>query len=565
MQKNRTRTVIILLTAAAVILLLIAGIGLFRELRKTEIPDTPKENSAPIGTDIPQNRQISTEIPAKDVPHGRKRSETLLRGIFADDMECVFVKEERCYYLPVSPDSIGDEMGIELYFWIPGNGSVVFQNEEILPQSTFQIETDREYLFYVYNETDYQQCCLRFTTLPILSIETERSIGTSDTACSIRLLDGNRDAYGGEAMIESNAAIRIRGATSASLLKKPYRLSLKEQDGTTPCKRSLLGLRSDDDWILDAMYIDPTRMHNHLAIELWNEFTAGHYPATNTPAASGKYVEVVINGEYMGLYDLLEPVDRKQLNLDPDDGFLIKSFSWEGAYFEKAAPFPTSGTWLSFELKYPKNPTKKELHHIWSDFYQLHQATVQSEKDPETFYELAQLHLDRENITDYWIFITAFQMRDNRGKNLYWSSVRLSDNPAVFYITPWDCDCAFGYRYWPGTLPRKRDEYFNQYTDDFRLLKQYLEYDIGDSRALLRQKWEKETRENGILSLENLYRKIDQYRTLLTESGAWDRETKRWPASMPADPEEEFEYMKTWLADRYDYMETLLEPYRETN
>ena len=39
-------------------------------------------------------------------------------------------------------------------------------------------------------------------------------------------------------------------------------------------KEELFNLRNDDDWILDAMYIDPSRSRNITAMQIWQTFLA---------------------------------------------------------------------------------------------------------------------------------------------------------------------------------------------------------------------------------------------------------------------------------------------------
>lgn len=66
--------------------------------------------------------------------------------------------------------------------------------------------------------------------------------------------------------------------------------------------RTLLGLRSDNYWILDAMVVDPARMRNRVGMDLWNDMaTPPYYAASGRSVRTGvrgRLVEVFVNGAY---------------------------------------------------------------------------------------------------------------------------------------------------------------------------------------------------------------------------------------------------------------------------
>lgn len=109
----------------------------------------------------------------------------------------------------------------------------------------------------------------------------------------------------------------IRGNDQPDLSKKGYRLTLKKQNSTGPSYpiRTLFGLRKDDEWILNAMYTDSSKIRDKLCADLWNQFGAERpdFPKANFGTRM-TYVEVFFNIEYWGLYLLAEPVDSRQLN-----------------------------------------------------------------------------------------------------------------------------------------------------------------------------------------------------------------------------------------------------------
>ena len=64
----------------------------------------------------------------------------------------------------------------------------------------------------------------------------------------------------------------------------------------------LFGLPKESDWVMYAPYTDKTLMRNFLAYTMSNNL--GHW------AAHCRYVEVVLNGQYVGVYVFMEKIKR---------------------------------------------------------------------------------------------------------------------------------------------------------------------------------------------------------------------------------------------------------------
>lgn len=121
--------------------------------------------------------------------------------------------------------------------------------------------------------------------------------------------------------IESDTAVwnyegrgRIRGrgnSTWAWYPKKPYRLKLDEA-------AEILGLAEDKDWVLLANYRDPTHLMNTFVFEMGQGLGM---PYTNHT----RYVELTLNGDYQGLYQLTEQVEqgKNRVEIDKHEGLLL--------------------------------------------------------------------------------------------------------------------------------------------------------------------------------------------------------------------------------------------------
>ena len=99
---------------------------------------------------------------------------------------------------------------------------------------------------------------MAFTGLPTLTIR-----GGEEEYAELVLTDPeNRDGAGG--VTAAGCRYHVRGAISVTFPKKSYKVSLRTQDGEK-VKENLLGLRKDDDWILNAMYTDSSYLREKTA------------------------------------------------------------------------------------------------------------------------------------------------------------------------------------------------------------------------------------------------------------------------------------------------------------
>ena len=84
----------------------------------------------------------------------------------------------------------------------------------------------------------------------------------------------------------------------------------------------LLGFPEENDWVLHAPYSDKSLMRNALAFHLGR--STGRY------ASRFRFCEVVVDGDYQGVYVLLEPIKD-----DDDRVDLADSDSLGGGYIAK--------------------------------------------------------------------------------------------------------------------------------------------------------------------------------------------------------------------------------------
>lgn len=179
--------------------------------------------------------------------------------------------------------------------------------------------------------------------------------------CTVSILHSNK-----EWTLDSvEAGIRGRGNSSWEWYpKKPYRIKFKK-------KQSLLGLGEAKSWVLLAEYRDPTDLMNAFVFELGQLMGL---PFTN----HNRFVEVTLNGEYIGLYHLTEQVQqgKSRVNIDEDNGFLISLDRDDGP---ELAPKETDNFWsqvygMPVCVKNPDEPSANVLNSAKTDLGNLESA-----------------------------------------------------------------------------------------------------------------------------------------------------------------------------------------------
>lgn len=104
-------------------------------------------------------------------------------------------------------------------------------------------------------------------------------------------------------------AIEIRGESSSDFAKKSFSLELQNIDGSNN-NRSLLGMPVENDFVLYGPFSDKTLVKNVLSYELFRQ--------TGRWAPRTRYVEVIINDDYRGIYVLTEKIKRDENRVDID-------------------------------------------------------------------------------------------------------------------------------------------------------------------------------------------------------------------------------------------------------
>lgn len=249
----------------------------------------------------------------------------------------------------------------------------------------------------------------------------------------------------GTARTSDSLEIKGRGNFSWNFPKKPYRMKLFK-------KVSLVGMPAiEKSWTLINNYGDKTLMRNLLANDLSKRFEMPYTPA-------GKPVDVFLNGEYKGTYQLCDQIEVATARVavekmatttttlpDLSGGYLIEMDAYAN---EEISWFTSDRNKVPVTIKYPKDD---EIIPAQSAFIKSHFEKMETALFASNFTDPANGY---QKYIDIQTFIRHFLVGELSGNtDTYWSTYMYKKkNDDKFYFGPvWDFDIAFenDYRTYP--------------------------------------------------------------------------------------------------------------------
>ncbi|MBN1998819.1 CotH kinase family protein [candidate division KSB1 bacterium] len=251
--------------------------------------------------------------------------------------------------------------------------------------------------------------------------------------------------------------IEIRGSSSAGWAKKQYNVETQLPDGTLN-NVSLLGLPAENDWILNAPYIDKSLIRNVLTYHLARKM--GRY------APRTRYCEVVLNGEYQGVYILMEKIKRDRNRVDISEmnssdvtgdavtgGYMIK-IDKPGDDFFVSDYTPANGTGyqIKYQYHYPKDRDILPQQKVYiQQFIKEFEDVLAGSKwdDPVEGYSR---YIDVDSWVDYMVIAELAKNVDAYRLSHYMHKDRDSIDGRLYMGPVWDYNLAYGLaNYYDGT------------------------------------------------------------------------------------------------------------------
>lgn len=388
--------------------------------------------------------------------------------------------------------------------------------DDLLKAKSSAISTGHVFQLYFVNESSYYAYNLVFTGMPIMNIKLQ-SKDRPDAEIGVEGALDIIDPYRFEDSIKNiPCTYSLRGASARGYEKSSYKLTLNNRK-----KISLLGMREDDDWILNALYDDSGLIHNKLSFTVWREI-AKNNNVKNDEGTTQEYAELFIDDEYLGVYGLTERIDAKELSLRDKD-VLYKCRSTRIPEEHNYSNEMTDGMDPIFLLKYPKEYSDEDWNPLkeWVNLFC---------KDEIVSYQEGIQLLNMENAIDYNLFCLLICGSDNMRKNIYFIGEYQEDGTFSFKKVPWDLNATWGNpwiedskcnfsKYDPGAI-----EEVDVWCTDIDILYYYDEVEVS---SILLERWQ-ELRKT-VLTREHLYEILDEQFGYLHLSGAYQRNYERWP------------------------------------
>ncbi len=409
------------------------------------------------------------------------------------------------------------------------------------------------------------------STLPIVKISTNGGVlnGDSQIEGQIGIVNnpsGENSFFDTPNEYAGNIGVKYRGQSSLWFAKKSLGIEMRDELWND-LDTSFLDFPKEEDWILHGPYSDKSLMRNVLTMHLAREM--GQY------ASKTQYVDLFINGDYQGIYVLMEKIKRdkdrvdvaklRDIDIDGDEltgGYIFRIDKDEAHWLSRYSVFRDARK-LEYQIVYPDldkiQPAQFAYIQTYVDSFERAMVSpnlVFGGKSFEEYIDLtsfAEAHLLNElgrNVDGYRLSSYFHKQKDSNGGKIFAGPVwdfnlafRNADycdgantEGLIFYNL-----CDGGYPFWWDVLLKN-----------------------PQFQSIVRCRWE-ELRA-GPFHKDSIFTFIDQQVDIIEPSLAqnfakWNVfGTYLWPNPLPlADSHsEEIALLKDWLSDRLTWMDANL-------
>lgn len=236
--------------------------------------------------------------------------------------------------------------------------------------------------------------------------------------------------------------VKLRGNSSGNYDKEQYLLKLIDEDGKSE-KKNLLGMGSDNEWILNVSFIDKSLLRNYLAY-----MTAGEL-MPYTPDAH--FCEVLWKDEtgyrYQGVYLLMESIKVGKHRIDlpaySENGRITPALLRRDRYNENGLMLDNYATQNGFtsgylDIEYPNKEdiTEKGIRNITEQINRFERALYADSWEEFVKY---RDYIDMESFVDYFI-LNEFFLNYDAGYNSTYMYMNYSGKLTMGPV--WDFDQA---------------------------------------------------------------------------------------------------------------------------
>lgn len=497
---------------------------------------------------------------------GKTETDTLLTeenaGLLFNGYEVPLEKDTQVFYIS-QPLKGGWQGELEPY-----HASLSVLADEYLENLPEAVSSGHIFQAVLSSGKRYQKVGIVLTGMPLVSISTEREepqeypiedidnyVFNSETRYYGEITifqsgalspesetgEGAKEEY---QILQEEVCYHERGQNSALFDKKSYAVKLLGGNGKGEA-RPLFGMKSSAKWKLLAMYSDPNKIRDKVSMELWKEIAEGE-ESFNERGPEMEYCEVILDGEYLGLYGMMLPVNEDTLGLDRTD-VLYKVMDW---YMPEEADI-LSSIEQNYEVSYPvriRYPEKTgTVEKMWEPIRRYFTCKYWS-LDFQAYGDMVCV----ENLADFYIFIQTTAGFDNYLKNTYIVARRADNESGYKMITiPWDLNYTFGncYVYDP-------DNNYTGFNGDATVnyaepvQEQLFRSSYNGEADVLKERWMRYRAD--ILRTEHITGLLQDNMDYLQETGAFGRDTEKWKE---AGNSTDLTEVKNYVEERMRYLD----------
>jgi hypothetical protein len=322
--------------------------------------------------------------------------------------------------------------------------------------------------------------------------------------------------------------IEQRGSSSTVSQKKQYGFTTLLSNNISKNNASLLGMPSENDWILNGMTFDTARIRDFLCYNLARQL--GNY------ASRTAYCEVMINNNYQGLYVLQEKIKADNDRVDVVKIGLADNYlpAVSGGFITKAdkvgmdEPIAfTLYTWYGAPVSYLHDWPKPENATIWQTNYIKGQFERFETEATNNNASVANGYPSIIDVPSFIDFIILAELGSNPDAGTYSTYFHKDRNGKLRAGPIWDYDLSFGNDlfFW-GYDRSKPDKWIMQDAEnDGSTFWQNLFFN-SEFHCYLSKRWNELIQPGQSLNYLTLESYIDQ--TVSTISEAVARDYTRW-------------------------------------
>lgn len=414
---------------------------------------------------------------------------------------------------------------------------------------------------------EMQEVDLETSNLPIVIINTNGGQAIRDEPkikATMTIIDNGSgqvnavtDVSNPESLdFDGNIEIEIRGSSSNCCSdKKQYALTtydeMNEKDNV-----SLLDMPKENDWILNGFAFDPSLMRDYIAYQL--ALKIGQY------ASRGRYCEVILNGDYAGVYVLQEKLkaddNRIDINkIEPTDnsgksltgGYITKSDKTEGSDVAAWYMDNYSGWQTAFVHEHPKptTVTSQQDNYIREVFFNLEAQALSGNDDLDDGYPAI---IDLPSFIDFMI---VNELASNADAYQFSTFFHKDRNGKLRAGPIWDFNLTFGNDLFFWGFDRSHTSGW-QFDDGDNVGAKFWKdlYDDSTFKCYLSKRWLELTAVGQPLHSDAINSFIDEVSSTTEEAAA--RNHARWGIS--EDRAEHLSAMKQWVTDRVAWITSQL-------